>query len=367
MTGAREQTGELALEAVALARRLNDLPSLFDALVCEMMHVGARPLPAGKFAERQSVLQELRQIAEDLGDADTIGHACARCLAGYLEIGDVERFESALERYREIATSGQHFVDKWCVTGAQAMRAVLVGDFAVAEHKARESFQMAQTVDATLATGVYGMQMFTIRREQGRLAEVAPLFKRFVDEHSENSAWRPGLMLLCSDLGLEAQARDNLDRLAESDSSIPLDSKRLVTLTYLAEVAARLRDVERAEQVYTLLLPFRDQVVTVPVFTLCCGSAARYLGMLAHALGDWSAAEEHFEYGLRMDERLRAWPWLAHGRYEFARMLAARNGVGDRARAQALLADAAAAAKELKMFALVERIAGVCANTALGN
>ncbi|MGF6754242.1 AAA family ATPase [Paraburkholderia sp. GAS42] len=367
MTGAREQTGELALEAVALARRLNDLPSLFDALVCEMMHVGARPLNVGKFAERQSVLQELRQIAEDLGDADTIGHACARCLAGYLEIGDVERFESALERYREIATSGQHFVDKWCVTGAQAMRAVLVGDFAVAEHKARESFQMAQTVDATLATGVYGMQMFTIRREQGRLAEVAPLFKRFVDEHSENSAWRPGLMLLCSDLGLEAQARDNLDRLAESDSSIPLDSKRLVTLTYLAEVAARLRDVERAEQVYTLLLPFRDQVVTVPVFTLCCGSAARYLGMLAHALGDWSAAEEHFEYGLRMDERLRAWPWLAHGRYEFARMLAARNGVGDRARAQTLLADAAAAAKELKMFALVERIAGVCANTALGN
>ncbi|WP_429363906.1 ATP-binding protein [Paraburkholderia sp. GAS32] len=332
MTGAHEQTGELALEAVALARHLNDLPSLFDALVCEMMHVGARPLPAGNFAERESVLQELRQIAEDLGDANTIGHACARCLAGYLEIGAVEHFESALERYREIATSGQHFVDKWCVTGAQAMRAVLVGDFAVAEHKARESFHMAQTVDATLATGVYGMQMFTIRREQGRLAEVAPLFTRFVNEHSENSAWRPGLMLICSDLGLEAQARDNLDRLAESDSSIPLDSKRLVTLTYLAEVAARLRDVERAEQVYTLLLPFRDQVVTVPVFTLCCGSAARYLGMLAHALGDWSAAEEHFEYGLRMDERLRAWPWLAHGRYEFARMLAARNGVGDRAR-----------------------------------
>jgi tetratricopeptide (TPR) repeat protein len=353
------------LEAVALARRLNDLPSLFDALVCEMMHVGARPLLAEKFAERESVLQELSRIAEDLGDAHTVGHACARCLAGYLEIGQVERFESVLERYRQIAASGQHFVDKWCVTGAQAMRAILVGDFAAAEHKARESLQMAQTVDATLATGVYGMQMFTIRREQGRLAEVAPLFKRFVDEHSGSSAWRPGLMLICSDLGFEAQARDNLDRLVESESGIPVDSKRLITLAYLAEVAARLRDVEHAEQVYALLLPFRDQVVTVPVFTLCCGSAARYLGMLAHALGDWSAAEEHFEYGLRIDERLRAWPWLAHGRHEYALMLAARNGVGDRERAQHLLVDAVAAAKELKMFALVERIAGAQASAAL--
>jgi class 3 adenylate cyclase/tetratricopeptide (TPR) repeat protein len=365
MTGAREQTDELALEAVALARRLNDLPSLFDALVCEMMHVGARPLPAEKFAERESVLQELSRIAEDLGDAHTVGHACARCLAGYLEIGQVERFESALERYRQIAASGQHFVDKWCVTGAQAMRAILVGDLAAAEHKARESLQMAQTVDATLATGVYGMQMFTIRREQGRLAEVAPLFKRFVDEHSGSSAWRPGLMLICSDLGFEAQARDNLDRLVESEFGIPVDSKRLITLAYLAEVAARLQDVEHAEQIYALLLPFRDQVVTVPVFTLCCGSAARYLGMLARALGDWSAAEEHFEYGLRIDERLRAWPWLAHGRHEYALMLAARNGVDDRERAQHLLAEAIAAAKELKMFALVERIAGAQASASL--
>jgi class 3 adenylate cyclase/tetratricopeptide (TPR) repeat protein len=358
MTGAREQSSEFAQEAVALARRLNDLPSLFDALACELMHVGARPLPANRFPERENVLLELRQMAEDLGDAHTIGHACARCLAGYLEIGEVDRFESALERYRQIAASGQHFVDKWCVTGAQAMRAILVGDFAEAEQKTRESLQMAQNADANLATGVYGMQMFTIRREQGRLAEVAPIFKRFVDEHSEDATWRPGFMLICSDLGFAAQARDNLVRLAEWEPGIPVDSKRLVTLTYLAEVAARLQDVERAERIYALLLPFRDQVVTVPVFTLCCGSTARFLGMLANALGDWSAAEQHFEYALRMDERLRAWPWLAHGRHEYALMLAARNGAGDKAREQDLLSMAAAAAKKLKMFALVERIGG---------
>ncbi|SAK68205.1 adenylate/guanylate cyclase [Caballeronia calidae] len=359
MTGARGQSSDYASEAVALARRLNDLPSLFDALACELMHVGALPLPADKFPERESVLLELRQIAEDLGDAHTIGHACARCLAGYLEIGEVDRFESALERYRQIAASGRHFVDRWCVTGAQAMQAILVGDFAQAEQKTRDSLRMAQSADANLATGVYGMQMFSIRREQGRLAEVAPIFKRFIDAQSGDATWRPGFMLICSDLGFEAQARDNLERLAESEHGIPVDSKRLVTLAYLAEVAARLHDVRHAERIYSLLLPFRDQVVTVPVFTLCCGSAARFLGMLAHALGDWSAAEQHFEYALHMDERLRAWPWLAHSRHEYALMLTARNRIEDRARAQSLLSLAAAEARRLEMFALVERIGGV--------
>jgi hypothetical protein len=48
-------------------------------------------------------------------------------------------------------------------------------------------------------------------------------------------------------------------------------------------------------------------------------------------------------------------------------MLAARNRIEDRARAQDLLATAAAAAKELKMFALVERIGGAQTSTGLRN
>jgi hypothetical protein len=48
-------------------------------------------------------------------------------------------------------------------------------------------------------------------------------------------------------------------------------------------------------------------------------------------------------------------------------MLAERNRIEDRARAQDLLAAAADAARELKMFALVERIGGAYAGTRLRN
>ncbi|SAK77687.1 adenylate/guanylate cyclase domain-containing protein [Caballeronia ptereochthonis] len=362
MTGGAARGFEFAFEAVALARRLNDRPSLFDALACEVMHVGAQPLPAYKFAERQAVLQELSQIAEELGDDHSIGHACARCLAGYLEIGDFARFDRALERYRQIATSGQHFVDRWCMPGAQAMRAILVGDFVKAESKAKESLELAEGIGARFAAGVFGMQMFAIRREQGRLAEIAPLLKRFSDDHPDDSVWGPGLMLIWSELGYEAQARASLERMLHTESAIPVDSKRLITLTYFAEVAARLGEREYATRIYTLLLPFRDQAVTVPAFTLCCGAAARYLGMLAGALRDWTAAEEHFDSALQMDERLQAWPWLAHTQREYAVMLAARARVEDRLRAAQLLTASAATAKTLGMYALLERISGASDN-----
>ena len=102
------------------------------------------------------------------------------------------------------------------------------------------------------------MQMFAIRREQDRLAEIAPLLKRFTDDHSDDSVWGPGLMLIWSDLGYEAQARESLERLSNTESSIPVDSKRLITLTYFAEVAARLCDREHAARIYELLLPFRS-------------------------------------------------------------------------------------------------------------
>ena len=60
--------------------------------------------------------------------------------------------------------------------------------------------------------------MFAIRREQGRLAEVAPVVKRLVEENPDKKAWPPGFALIAADLGFEgagaaAFARLGRDRL----------------------------------------------------------------------------------------------------------------------------------------------------------
>ncbi|HLI66774.1 MAG TPA: AAA family ATPase [Caulobacteraceae bacterium] len=353
--GSLDRAGDVTDEAIALARRIGDANGLLDALLCDLLDIGARPLPVSEFPERASRLEEIRQVAEG-GDETYVGVASARCLACHLEMGDLASFDSTLARYEQVVAVEQDRVHMWVSTAAKAMRGILVGDFVLAEQFAENALKQAESVDAEFPTGVYGMQMFTIRREQGRLAEVAPLIKRFVDENPEERAWRPGLMLIASDVGFDAQAARMLDTMAEEDFPVPKDGKRLVTWTYLAEVAARLKQSEHAQRIYDALLPFQAQAVTVPSCTLCCGAAARYLGMLAGALGDWRAAEEHFEYALQMDERLQARPWLAHSRREYALMLSARNRKGDQKRAAGLLAEAAATAKDLNMFALIERI-----------
>jgi TolB-like protein/class 3 adenylate cyclase/tetratricopeptide (TPR) repeat protein len=362
ISGSFERADEIASAARALALRINDESSLILLLGCELMHVGANPLPIEQFPERRRVLDEIERLSGRVRmpagyeiDADEVARAYALC--AYLEIGDYAGFEAdrAKKGHRRTAHG---FSFTWLILCLDALAGILVGDFAEAELKAGQAARLADSLEVNLPTGVYGMQMFTIRREQGRLAEVAPVLKRLVDQNPEDSTWRPGLMLIASDLGFEAPALANLERIVDGGFAIPADGKRLVTWTYIAEVAARLRKDPYTERVYKHLLPFRDQAVTVPVGTLCVGSAARYLGLLATALGDWSAAEAHFEYALEMNERLRAWPWLAHTRHEYGLMLLARNRAKDQRRAADLIASASATARELNMSALVESIAG---------
>jgi hypothetical protein len=164
------------------------------------------------------------------------------------------------------------------------------------------------------------------------------------------------LALIASDLGFEQAARSAFENLAETGFSFPVDAKRSVTISYLAEVCTRLDDARRARNLYELLLPYREIAIIAAVSTVCCGSAARYLGMLASVIGDWATAEEHFETALAMDEALQAWPWLAHTQHEFAVALLARGAHGDRVRVTNLLAAAAETAQRLGMPALQQRI-----------
>ena len=131
--------------------------------------------------------------------------------------------------------------------------------FRSAERLADRALEIGGDVQGELAAGVYGVQMFTIRREQGRLAEVAPVLKRFID--AGEISWRPGLALIASDLGFEEAARSTFAEMAEAGFDFPADSRRTLTLSYLAEVCTFLHDTVEAGRLYDELLPYRDNVI----------------------------------------------------------------------------------------------------------
>ena len=137
------------------------------------------------------------------------------------------------------------------------------------------------------------MQMFTLRREQGRLSEVAPLVEMFVKEHSATT-WKPGLALMYAELGLTDKARDVFEQFAANEfMDIPQDGVWSASITFLAEVCTLLGDQCRAEVLYRLLSPYAGHTVLASEWA-CFGAGSRFLGQLSATMARWEQAEAHF-------------------------------------------------------------------------
>jgi tetratricopeptide (TPR) repeat protein len=211
-----------------------------------------------------------------------------------------------------------------------------------------------------------GIHMFTIRREQGRLNQLAPIMKLIAANNPQSSAWQPGLALIYSTLGMREESWGIFDALAvDRFAMLPQDSLWVATLTYLSETCAYLGDADRAATLYQLLLPYDGRAVVVGGATACYGAAARYLGMLAATMSNWETAERHFLGAIDLDASMEAWPWLGHSRYEYSAMLLRRGRAGDRQRAAALLDESLDAAQDMGMAYLAERVADLQARYGL--
>jgi tetratricopeptide (TPR) repeat protein len=233
----------------------------------------------------------------------------------------------------------------WAHSLTQTMRVLFAGRFEETEalmERNRELGRSAQTPDITY-TGARLLELFVLRREQGRLDEVEAPLARYVEEYPEMVAFRCSLVTLRCDLGRLAEARDLLDELAgehhEHLRDLPARQEWFFGAGLLAEACARLGDGAYAAILYELLLPYAGRnMLNFP--EVCAGSTARYLGLLAAAMSRWQDAERHFEAAIEMDRRTGGRPWLAHAQEDYAGMLLARTEPGDRDRARELLESA---------------------------
>jgi len=304
--------------------------------------------------EINRMLVEAREIGTELEDVEIEGAALSWLVPSYVVLCD---HDAARETLGQLLQSARRLSEPFMLHVAEQYAAGLAlcdGDLEAAERAAGRSQEWGKLLTGRDASGTYAIQMFGLRREQGRLAELAPVV-RLLDAEARRGAWGPGLAAVLAELGMADDARRELHRILDDGIGSLRQSLWLASLVYLADASAALGDVDAAAVLYPELAAYAGGNVMIGHLVACYGAVDRYLGMTAAVLGDWERAEEHFHVALALNTRLGARTWLAHTAYWYARMLQARGGDDDRAHARGQLGIALGLARTIGLPALARR------------
>jgi class 3 adenylate cyclase len=334
-----------AAEATALARELGDPHSLAFAL--EGRHMALAPPRYLK--ERIECGQELVRVAREIQEPERSLTGHYALIVDYLESGDLGALDGEIASHERLAHATQQRVHIWRALRIRAMRALLAGDFEIAERAATEALLLGQTIGDMDALLTYGVQLYHIRWAQGRLGELREQIKAIDARRSGSGAARAGLAFIeCFD-GHEQAGRDIFDEMAARGfATLPRDNELTTTLVALAETVVWLGDSARARELYDLFEPYRASHVAVGA-TCYFGAGSYYLGLLAATEGRCSLAEEHFEDAVSAHRRMQARPLLARTLFEFGAMILRRAHPGDPDRGRELQARGRELAAQLQM------------------
>ncbi|WP_218510869.1 AAA family ATPase [Variovorax sp. dw_308] len=342
--------------AVALARQIGDRQGLCLALTS----IAAGVYWPDQLREHLAAASEAWGIADSLNLPRHLLRLLPYFLMDLIRIGDVATLARVRAHglRRAQATGALH--EQAICNYVEGVIAISEGRFADAEAWAGKALAIGRRANEALAVGVYGMQMFCLRREQGRLRETLPLLQHFVRTTPQAQTWVPGLAVLYAELDMRAECEAQFESLPwDRALTSAIDASTMTVMMFAAEVCVYLGDAARAAVLYPVLKGYAGANLVADSGGPCLGSADRLLGGLAMVMRQWVVAQRHFEAALAMDSQTGSRTWLAHSRFAYAVMLHRRALAGDTDRARTLLAEAQMEATALGMQALKQRIAAL--------
>ncbi|MEA2190063.1 MAG: hypothetical protein QOI73_184, partial [Solirubrobacteraceae bacterium] len=322
-TADKERGERLSFEAVEMARRLDDPSTLRTALMGR--HVSL--LHIAHLDERLRLIDEV--LALPRGQRALTAEAHSYRLFDLWEAGDVAAAQLDQDALTALSQELRQPLLDHLALGWQGTFAHLAGDVEEAERLARESYEVADRAQVRSARGSYASMLFTLRRHQGRIAELLPAMQWLA--HGATTAppaWSAALALAQIETGALEEGRERYERIARDDFALPRDWYWSLTTALLVEACAALRDTARAPSLYALLEPFAERFVQV-IFTASWGSIHRYLGLLAGVMERFDDAEAHFERALERNAGMGAVLMTAETQCAYGALLLRRAGAGD--------------------------------------
>ena len=343
----RKRRERIFEQAIQGARRIGDPATLAYALSAAEAALHGPDNAQGRLAEGAEIVS----LAAETGDQERLFDGHEHSFWAAWEVGDPERRARELASMTRVAEELRQPAQRWILAAAQATLAVSLGRFAEAAELIPRAAAIGERVVGWSAVATRKLQLFVLRREQGRLEG----FEQEVRDHAHEFP---------SPLVHQAVLADVYARVGHADKAGALLNE--LTSRDLLGLACGRGMARAASACLRIPAQFWETRILPPSCTCSSGPTAQQTpspsprSRSAPPLGRWACsrpccsrfdeADRHFEQALQMNERMGARPWVAHTQEDQARMLLRRNAHGDRERAESLLSQARATYAELGMW-----------------
>jgi class 3 adenylate cyclase/tetratricopeptide (TPR) repeat protein len=343
-----EERAVLAREAMEVAGRAGDDTAIaITGHLIELTEV-SRAAQGGSLADRIA--------AADRSGSLSLG-AMARRLGVYVALAqaDLALARDLFHELQAIAAETNLPAEATHAKVVETLMLTIACDLERADEAAAEALRLGTEIGVAESVGLYGGQLFELRRQQGRLDEIAEFFVGAVAENPQIQVLALAVATLHLETGDLASARALVVPMFDGDTvSFPRDQTWLLAMVHCAEIVARLGDADYSAMVRRELAPYAGEVASPG--GVIEGAVDRCLGLLAMVFGEYDEAEANFESALQLHERLEAPFWTAITQLDLADALRARGGVGDTSRADALVEAALETAHEYGLAGLERRV-----------
>ena len=315
MHGDRSGSRRAFAEARSLTARLDD--ALLEAKVLTARYGAYLDDAAGRgelATETDAATARLRELCDRIDDVDTEILARQIRLRTLARLGRMPEYRAELERMAEVVVGLRSPFWHYVLSHLDAMLQLHDGRLADAEEASTRCLQAGRRLVGEDNTGTHGLRMFVIRREQDRLAPLAPFVRRLVRTEDAGAFWTPGLMLMLADIGEMANAAVLLAEVRGAGFDVPPDAMWGTVMALLAEATTAIGDRASARLLTERLAAQSGTALVTGHGIVSFGSADRHLGMLALVLDDPELAERHLVAAAEADTANGALLWAAHDR-----------------------------------------------------
>ncbi|HVH19981.1 MAG TPA: BREX system ATP-binding domain-containing protein [Myxococcota bacterium] len=312
--GEAQRCQGLARQALAIAERLHRSDTLANALHALHLSIDA----ADGLAERGALSERMVAAAESGPSRSTEFRARQTRFTDLLRCGDAVAADEELMRIEALARAYDRPVFRHHALTLAAGCDLWRGRFASAERRIAEALELGRRAGMRNAQALFAVQMFYLREQQGRLAELRPALVEMVERNPQVRSLPLTVPLAAMQEGDALLARTTFEPIASHDfEDVPRDLDWLPVIGACARVAAFLGDRPRCALLLEKLRPYAAWCIALPYGQYWDGSVALPLALLEAVLDKHDDARAHFGVALELHRRAGALPLIAHTLHAF--------------------------------------------------